>query len=724
MYFSNIKQTETWLMLTFLALSVPFAGQAADSSAGAVSVRTNLAGTAVSMGEVVVTASRVERDVQSEPSAVYRLDGTDGVIREGNRTTPNILEGVPSVMVQKTSYGQSSPYLRGFTGYRTLCLIDGIRLNNSVFRSGPNQYWNTIDPLSIGSYELVMGPGSVLYGSDAIGGVLNALTIDPPEWTGEPLWERRLYYRGALAEDSNTGRIQIGGRVSDKLGFTGGYSLKSFGDLRGGRDVGLQEHTGYDEQDFDAKLNYYINKDSTLTLGHQSVRVDDAWRTHRTIYSIDWEGLSRGDGKVESYDQNRDLTYMKLHVNDMDGFINGMNLTLSRHLQGEDLYRVKKDDKIERQGFDVETWGATLQFESETELGQWVYGLDYYHDIVDSYGRKYDADGSLNKVEIQGGVADDAAYDIAGLFVQDTISCLDGRLDVIPGFRYTFVSADANKVKDSVTGQRISINEDWQSAAGSLRFLVPVTDDRSHTFYANVSQGFRAPSLMDLTRYDIARSSEIEKTSPDLDPEHFVSFEIGFKSRISKLVSQLSCYYTAIDDTIIRTPTGRIIDNYVEVEKKNAGDGYVKGIEVLEKYHFTSQWSSWLSASLMDGRVDSYPTSTSGKERDYVSRLMPPTAEIGVRWQTESARYWCELEGDFAAEADKLSVEDKLDTQRIPPDGTPGYAVCHLRIGARLTSTLELNLALENILDEDYRIHGSGVNEPGRNLILTAVCSF
>ena len=103
---------------------------------------------------------------------------------------------------------------------------------------------------------------------------------------------------------------------------------------------------------------------------------------------------------------------------------------------------------------------------------------------------------------------------------------------------------------------------------------------------------------------------------------------------------------------------------------------------------------------------------------------MPPTAEIGVRWQTESARYWCELEGDFAAEADKLSVEDKLDTQRIPPDGTPGYAVCHLRIGARLTSTLELNLALENILDEDYRIHGSGVNEPGRNLILTAVCSF
>ena len=150
--------------------------------------------------EIIVTASRIPRDSQTEPSAIYVLYSSVGTLNNAKRTTANILDGLPSVMIQKTSYGQTSPYLRGFTGYRTLCMIDGIRLNNSGFRSGPNQYWNTIDPFSIGQYELVLGPGSVLYGSDAIGGVLNALTLNPPDWTGKSTWERHLYYRGAESE--------------------------------------------------------------------------------------------------------------------------------------------------------------------------------------------------------------------------------------------------------------------------------------------------------------------------------------------------------------------------------------------------------------------------------------------------------------------------------------------------------------------------------------------
>jgi len=86
---------------------------------------------------------------------------------------------VPGVMVQKTGHGQGSPYIRGFTGFRTLLMIDGIRLNNAVFRDGPNQYWNTVDPFSIERLEVVKGPSSVLYGSDAIGGTVNVITRGP-----------------------------------------------------------------------------------------------------------------------------------------------------------------------------------------------------------------------------------------------------------------------------------------------------------------------------------------------------------------------------------------------------------------------------------------------------------------------------------------------------------------------------------------------------------------
>jgi hemoglobin/transferrin/lactoferrin receptor protein len=88
------------------------------------------------------------------------------------RTLPEALEGVTGVAVQKTAHGQGSPFIRGFTGFRTVLLIDGIRLNNGVFRDGPNQYSATVDPFALGRLEVVRGPGAVLYGSDAVGGTV------------------------------------------------------------------------------------------------------------------------------------------------------------------------------------------------------------------------------------------------------------------------------------------------------------------------------------------------------------------------------------------------------------------------------------------------------------------------------------------------------------------------------------------------------------------------
>lgn len=673
---------------------------------------------------IVVTPSRTARDIQSTPNAVYQFDAMETVSRKGTRTTPDMLGGIPSVMVQKTALGQGSPFLRGFTGFRTLCLIDGIRLNNSVFRDGPNQYWNTVDPLSIRDYELVMGPGSVMYGSDAIGGVLNALTVEPPEWNGAADWDSRLFYRGATAERSNVGRVQVGGRATEKLGFVAGISLKDYGDLEGGKDVGTQEHTGYDEQDYDAKINYDLAKNVRVTLGHQTVEQNDAWRTHKTIYGIDWEGLTVGDELKNSYDQHRDLTYLRLRADEMNGAVDAMEITVSRQVQSEDLDRVKKDSTGEKQGFDVTTWGLALQLESDSNAGDWVYGAEYYRDGVDSYARKYKTDGRLSKTEIQGPVADDASYDTAGVYVEDTIKFLGGNLDVVPGLRYNYAAADADKVKDPITGKQMSVEDDWSDVAASLRLLVPLDPDRKHVVYGGISQGFRAPNLSDLTRLDTARTKEIETPSPDLDPENYVSYEIGLKSRDGGLVSQLSYYHTAIDSMIVRTPTGDEIDGNMEVTKKNSGDGYVQGVELSETYFFTPEWSVWAAGSWMDGKVDTYPTSDAEKERDYISRLMPPTAQVGARWQMESGKYWAEAVSDMAAKADKLSADDQRDAQRIPPGGTPGYAVFHVRTGTQLTKNLELSLALENIFDKDYRIHGSGVNEPGRNLIFMANCTF
>ncbi len=708
------------LCLVIVGAVAGFARGQGSSPAG----QTNSQAASEALPEIVVTASRIARDIQSAPYTVYNLHTPSGTESAGTRTTPDALKGVPSAMVQKTSYGQGSPYLRGVTGFRTLCLVDGVRLNNSVFRDGPNQYWNTVDPLSIENYELVMGPASVLYGSDAVGGVLNAIPVEAPDYSGAPVWERRLSYRGASADRSTIGRAQVGARLNEHVGFVGGLTGKHFGDLEGGRDVGRQEHTGYDEQAFDARLDYYIDEDSRLSLGHQTVNQDDVWRTHRTVYGVDWHGLSKGDDKVHTYDQHRDLTYARYRADHLEGPVDGVTATISRQAQEEDLYRVRKDDKRDEQGFDVATWGAALQLESGSPVGAWVYGAEYYRDAVNSYSRKYKADGGLDKIEIQGPVADNATYDNLGLYAQDTLSLLGGALDVTPGARYSYARADADRVKDPIAGEPFSLADDWDAFTGSLRLLHPLTQDRRHVLFAGVSQAFRAPNLSDLTRLDIARSDEIETPAPALDPEEYVEYEAGLKSRTERLVSQLSLYYTRIDGMIVRTPTGRTIDGMTEVTKRNSGKGYIEGVEVSALYRFTPQGSAWFSMSLMDGKVDGYPTSSTLQERDYISRLMPLTAQAGVRWRTMSGKYWSELIGDAAAKADKLSADDKRDTQRIPPGGTPAYAVCTARAGVRITQGVALALAVENLLDEDYRIHGSGVNEPGRNFVLTANCAF
>ena len=673
--------------------------------------------------EVVVTALRSETPAGEVPYANAVIDRED-LQQTAPRTTPDALRGLPSVMIQKTGYGQGSPFLRGFTGFRTLMMVDGIRLNNSTFRDGPNQYWSTVDPWSVARYEVVLGPASVLYGSDAVGGAVNALALAPPAWAGQPVYERTLAYRGATADESTQLRAGIGARVTEKLGFTAGYTWKDFNDLRGGDEVGEQAHTGYDEQDWDLRADYALRADTVLTLAHQQVEQDDAWRTHRTIYGIHWEGLTNGTDQVHSYDQGRALTYLRLAAADRPGAVTGYKLTLSRQAQEEDLLRVRSDDRRDETGFDVTTWGAVLELESDTDLGRWVYGLDYYRDDVDSYGRHYKANGSLGKTDVQGPVADDSAYDLLGVFVQDTLPVAGGALELTPGARYTYAALDADRYLDPVTGEAAARSDDWHSLVGSLRALAPLGAERRHAVYAGLSQGFRAPNLSDLTRLDSARSSEIETPVEELDPERFVSSEIGARWDGGRTYASAAAYYTWIEDLIVRAPTGRVIDDLDEVTKKNAGNGYVAGVELTLGYSFTEDWHARLTGSWMDGKVDAYPTSDPVAVRDYLSRLMPLTGEAALRWQPAGETFWLEAVVDAADDADKLSADDRRDTQRIPPGGTPGYTVLTLRGGVTVWRDLDLTLALENVTDEDYRIHGSGVNEPGRNLVVQADWTF
>ncbi len=683
--------------------------------------------------ETIVTATRVPESLFDVPYAASVIDRF-WMERHGVRSLPDALKETPGVMVQKTSAGQGSPYIRGYTGFRNLAMIDGVRLNNSTFREGPNQYWNTIDAYGLEAIELTRGQGSVLYGSDAIGGTLNARTKGPDYFPAAPAEGKlpagvagvhtggQLYTRYASGEDSWIGRME--GYVSqDKtFGLFFGATLKEFGDLRAA-ELGRLPKTGYDEFDFDAKAEYWLDDALKFTLAHQQVHQDDVWRTHRTIFGVPWEGATIGTDRRHVFEQDRNLTYARLGGTP-HGAIDTWQFTLSRHSQDEVRDRIRSNNLRDFEGVDVDTYGATLQMTSTTDVGDFTYGLDYYQDRVDSYHDDYNAAGIHTGSAIQGPVGDDGKYHIFGGFVQDVIS-LSERTELTFGARYTYAKADIGTVADPVVrGNTISIEDDWHNVVGSVRLSYDLDANSRYKLYAGVGQGFRTPNLSDLSRLDIARSGELETAAPGLDPEKYLNYEIGLKAQTGSFRGGMSVFYSDITDMIVRAPTGNIVNGLTEVTKRNAGNGHIYGLELEGEWDFASHWTLFGGFGWQRGTVDGFPTASPNSVEEPVSRLLPTSGTAGVRYTADNRKWWVEGSVTAADTADRLSSGDKTDTQRIPPGGTPGYTVVTARAGWQATHNLTLTAAVENFTDEDYRVHGSGQNEPGVNGILTATLKF
>jgi hemoglobin/transferrin/lactoferrin receptor protein len=672
-----------------------------------------------------VTATRVEVPVKRLPNSVKILKNKDFVERQQAQSIPEALGQQSGVLLQKTSRGHGSPFIRGFTGFRNLFLIDGIRFNNSVMRDGPNQYWNTVDLFAMDRLELVKGSTSVLYGSDAIGGTINALTRDLLIDGNDDVVRARMLNRFASAEDTRIQRGEVVGRYGKNFAILLGGTRKSYGDIRAGAETGLQPKTGFEERSFDMKAQAKISPRDEIKLAWQKSSQEDVWRTHSTIYGRSYRGSKVGSDKRRSSDQSRELAYVKHKHIFETGFLTNIEYSLSYQRQQEDALRTKSDLTTTDQGFDVHTPGVALQAQSDLESGRWTYGVETYRDLVDSTRLNFRSDGSFDSKSIQGPVGDDATYDNLGIYVQDQYKTSKD-LELTVGVRHNEVSADIERFQDPATKKEARLSKKYSSTVGSLRASYDATKDGQGKLFAGVSQGFRAPNLSDLTRFDVARSNEVEVPSADLSPEHYLSYEIGSRWGDEELWQvEAWIFRTDIKNMIIRAPSGVILpDGDVEVTKKNAGRGYIQGAEVEGFLRLTEFYSVGGNYTFHWGDLEAYPTSESQTKREPLSRVMPATLNLNARIESQSEGFWAEVLYTLVRRQDRLSASDRLDSQRIPPGGSPGYKTYSLRAGGAILNRAKLSLALENILNEDYRVLGSGVNEPGRNFVVTIDARF
>jgi hemoglobin/transferrin/lactoferrin receptor protein len=669
---------------------------------------------------IVVTASRRAQDPFEAPRAIDVVSSQD-IQQYQFRSTPQALRYLPSAMIQETSPGQGSPFLRGFTGYNNLLLIDGIRLNNSTFRSGPNQYWATVDPLSLDRIEVLRGPASTQWGSDAVGGTVQAITKGPTLYGKDGVrYGGANYGRYATAEDSPMARGEAqatwtreGGRRSGAL--IGG-DARAIGDIEGGKDTGIQPNTAHKETAFDVKVEHELSAHSKLVVLHQQMAQTDVPRTHATVFGESWRGTTVGTDQRRDLDQDRRLSYVQLHQTDLDGALSAARWSLSWQTQNENQDRVTGAGQARAEAFEVGTFGAFAQFESDLgAAGTLTYGVDYYRDNVNSWSRG----GGSNL--FQGPVGNDAKYDLFGAFVQDELD-LGGGLSAQAGVRYTYAAADADSVRSPTSATTgIAVKQDWDEVTANVHLRQELTE--RWNVYGGASQGFRAPSLSDLTSFTVARSGEQEIASPDLDAERYLGYEVGTKVRTGAVQTQLAWYWTDIEDQIIRTPTGTTVGGLPAIAKSNAGDGYIQGTEVQVSCEVVERTTAFVVNSWQYGRVDGFDANRNAVT-DYPSRLMPMTTIVGIKWDNAAGDFHCGTDVLRAEDADRLSQGDQADTQRIPPGGTPSYTLWNLRCGFRLDERATLELACENVTDVDYRVHGSGSNGLGRNFIVGMAVTF
>ena len=716
---------------------------------GAYSVPAETTEEAFLLEEISVTATRQAKNTFQTPRAISVATGEE-ILRRNPVNAVDILREEVGIQAQKTTYGHGSPIIRGLTGYHTLLLIDGVRLNNSTFRSGPNQYMATVDPAQIERIEVVRGPGSALYGSSAMGGVINTITKTPVTIPGGFTIHPRLSTRLSSADSGKMVRVGFSGGY-DRLSFMAGGAYKDIGDVQPGkgRDIQLDNRkflltsednpeipegawlvdkespTGWTESDGDMKVNYRISHTQDVEVAYQMVRQKDVPR---------YDKLATREYDVYFFDpQNRDLVYANFTARKISPFVDAMQTSLSYHRQKEGQRQQKAGSSSLKETSDVvNTVGLSLQLTSLLGKRQkLIYGGEFYHDTVASESVSTNLETSEETTSAWGRFPDDSKFWDMNAYVQDEISVLSN-LELTLAGRYTRFNTQANlSLKDPTFGEFESSDD---ALTGSFGLVYSIT--KSLNFVFNLGQAFRAPSLNDTTAVEVTNEG-IDAPSPDLGSERSTGVDVGLKTRFRNFSGSVTYYYTMIDGLVTRVPVEEayegkeipklyrdLLDTYADTDifvKDNIKEANIQGVEVAL---FAA--IPYISGTSAYGNL----TYTHGHDVDDdqpIRREQPLNGLLGLRWDDDGGRFWSELYGRFADKQDRLSSGDRRDPripglirgsdEDDPRAGTPGWFTLNVRTGVNIGNWPTLTVGLENITDRRYREHGSGVDAPGINLV-------
>ncbi|WP_341905350.1 TonB-dependent receptor [Fluviicola taffensis] len=706
----------------------------------------------IDLDEVTVSASRFLEKKSDVPKRIESIRSSE-LQRMNQSSTADVLSSSGAVFVQKSQLGGGSPVIRGFETNKVLLVVDGVPLNNAIYRGGHLQNVLTIDPASLESVEIVYGPGSVVYGSDALGGVMHFHTIQPQfSETNSILVKTNSYGRYFSAANGYSGHASLNLGWKRWSSFTS-FTYSHFGDLTQGK-VRNSKYPDFGERTF------YVERingvDSMMTNSNKNKQIGSAYSQYDIIQKIAFKQNDHivhtlnmqlsNSSDIDRYDrltqtknglprfsewyygpQFRSLISYVLSINKKSKIYDQVNLNVSQQWIEESRHdRAYKSDFLNHRTEKVRV--STLLFDLEKRLGKHEirYGIFAKYDAIQSTADKQnivvDTSGSLDTRYPDGG----SSMLTGAIYLTDAFELSD-KLILSGGIRANYVNLKAAFNDRTFYPFPYSETKQNNSALnGTIGIIVqPV---KSIRISLNGSTGFRAPNIDDLAKVFESvvetsnTSGKLVVPNTTLKPETVYSGELGVSYRYKDHI-QVSAlgYYSRIEHVIAILPstlngadTAFYNTNYVDVySAQNANYGIIAGAEGSIKAQFLKHWVLGSSINYTHGRIY-----VEGEEKplDHIPPVYGKTS-LQFTWKKLQAEFFSQYSGWKKLADYSDSGEDNL--AYATADGMPAWVTYNLRIGYQFTPQLSAQVACENILDKNYRTFASNISAPGRNFILT-----
>ena len=718
------------------------------------------------LGEVVLLTRIDDENLKTTADRRVILHNKE-IERLNTQTTAELLEKRAGINVQKSQMGGGSPVIRGFEANRILLVVDGVRLNNAIYRGGHLQNIISIDNTTLDQVDIIFGPGSSEYGSDGLGGVIH-LKTNRPKFTETTQFKQAYMSRLASANNGISRHYDMRYTGKDFALFTS-LTHSDFGDLRMGsrrshgyEDWGkvyhyiedgeqvdnpnpnIQKNTGYSQTDFMQKIILKLHPKWLLTGNIQYSNSSDIPRFDKlndyNSISYDnendqttYDGLkyalwNYGPQKRYFYSLQIDHSLNKRLADSAQFIFAYQDVFESRHVQTFDPNNEsKRNDQYEN----VDVYSININLRKKALH----YGLEYYYNAVSSSAIETYNGRSRPDPQTRYPNGGSSMSSIAGFATYSKNFTEKLRLNT--GVRYTQNQLDAIFHSVPYVWELPYDNLSYKYSALTGNISLALHPDDSWKIATIASTGFHAPNIDDTGKL-FYKGSILTIPNFNLEPEYARTLELNITKNLNnRLLFNVNTYYTTIEDAIMRVNTNldfQINQDEFFTEAKtneNTGNAEIYGTTASASLRIASNYTIETDYTIIKGR---------NIDNDLPFTHIPPSfgkTAFYADFDSWRASFFIMYNGRKAIE--EYDVASGTDNQEESPlewilteegnwiedyQGTPSWYTLNLSAMYRLSDSFTAQMAIENILDQHYKTFASGLSAPGRNFIVTLRARF